>query len=571
MITNPKLAVTGRVKLYLEKPELGTLPISCRMIKPNFSSNSDILDLIEYISKSLRTAAGLNIHLDNFQEMAESVNPEARVIRVDSDADIVVSDSMEEWNKSWKTEQPNVVLLPIDLAIFEAYLYGLSGSSLSVDLSHLRPKDHRNDKGMVSSGAESFFNLIEAAFNYGRDGTLESFLVFLQSFNQEIRRGGIYKNGALTVSIPCWHPLAKHYMEIDPATHPWVKKGLVIPSDYPNFGLNDLICEKVNQGHLWLEKAVIQEEGGKKRWLRSDDRDIPNRLLSNVCREVLSVSGGTCNLTHVNLGMCSISDIPKAFQDGMTFLCDLHSRNPQEGVFETVEGDKQVGLGVLGLANFLTQNDIAYEDFTNTLTRALDAVGYAIRLYVNPHMVFNEHVFIERYQAILQPTKETPDTATQAVVALIAGYILASREAYRNNMLRAFVIAPTATSSYNHSDLFGFTTCPEISPPILSEVERVSETNGSQIYLYPDSVELACNVGFKTYFNLANQFQRLMDLTGLGHSISFNVWEDIDPEWLEKFADSYLLTTYYRLVVDNPDFLDKSAFLENELACECGG
>ena len=52
------------------------------------------------------------------------------------------------------------------------------------------------------------------------------------------------------------------------------------------------------------------------------------------------------------------------------------------------------------------------------------------------------------------------------------------------NMDRAFTIAPTASCSYRYKDLDGFTTTPEIAPPISRHVDRDSGTFGVESFDY---------------------------------------------------------------------------------------
>lgn len=121
-------------------------------------------------------------------------------------------------------------------------------------------------------------------------------------------------------------------------------------------------------------------------------------------------------------------------------------------------------------------------------------------------------------------------------------------------------IAPTATCSYKYTDRFGYTTTPEIAPPINRAVERDSDTFGTQIYYYPDNVEIAEEVGYETFFRLNNVWQYMMNLTDLAHSISTNWWADIvtmDVEFLQKWLDSYHRSLYYSLNVKAGN-LDKS-------------
>ena len=78
---------------------------------------------------------------------------------------------------------------------------------------------------------------------------------------------------------------------------------------------------------------------------------------------------GTCLLQHVNLGACNYEDIPSAYRLGMSQLCDLHSRTGvgQTGEYLDPSVDRQVGLGVLGLANLLRRYNVTYEQFGRAL------------------------------------------------------------------------------------------------------------------------------------------------------------------------------------------------------------
>ena len=53
----------------------------------------------------------------------------------------------------------------------------------------------------------------------------------------------------------------------------------------------------------------------------------------------------------------------------MSELCDLHGRTGVggSGEFLAPEVDRQVGLGMLGLANFLRIHNVTNEDFANAL------------------------------------------------------------------------------------------------------------------------------------------------------------------------------------------------------------
>jgi len=135
-------------------------------------------------------------------------------------------------------------------------------------------------------------------------------------------------------------------------------------------------------------------------------------------------------------------------------------------------------------------------------------------------------------------------------------------------MDRAFAIAPTASCSYRYKDLDGYTTTPEIAPPISRTVDRDSGTFGVQSYDYGD-VEIASEVGWDAYFRVANGIMRLLDATGLLHGYSFNSWSDMityDEAFIEEWLKSPQTSLYYSLQVmgDTQDKTDAYAALDEQ-------
>jgi len=140
----------------------------------------------------------------------------------------------------------------------------------------------------------------------------------------------------------------------------------------------------------------------------------------------------------------------------MSELCALHGKTDvgSSGEYLPSETDRQVGLGLLGLANLLRRYNVSYEEFG----KALEAVN-----------------------------SERPVEHTEAVtlaLQLQSGIEQAANIARVNKMERAFAIAPTASCSYRYKDLDGYTTCPEIAPPISQWVDRDSGTFGVESFDY---------------------------------------------------------------------------------------
>ena len=292
-----------------------------------------------------------------------------------------------------------------------------NGAGVAIHLSNLRPKGDENGKGLTASGPVSFAKIYS-------------------TLNETLRRGGHYKNGAVVIHLDYTHPDALEFVNASRADLPWVKRCLDVDQYFLEDGNPDLIAatiEGIKRGDIWLNKIRYDSNG--------------QRIFGNVCLEVYLKSRGTCLLQHVNLGACDASSLVQAFEEGMTSLVELHGKTGvgDTGEYLTPELDRQVGLGVLGLANFLAQNKITYEQF-----------GTALEQYLG-HCPTNTAAYRLVSQMALGIEKA-------AIIARKAG------------MVRAFAIAPTASCSYNNIDLRGYTTAPEIAPPISRNVDRDSGT-----------------------------------------------------------------------------------------------
>ena len=373
-----------------------------------------------------------------------------------------------------------------------------NGAGVAVHLSSLRERGAENGKGLVASGPVSF-------------GKIYSTL------NEILRRGGLYKNGAVVLHLDYSSPDAIEFVSASRSELPWVKRCLNVDENFLSASSPELInacLRAISSGDLWLNK------------IRYDSRG--ERIRANVCLEVYLPHRGTCLLQHVNLGACTLDNIQGAFVEGMTQLCELHGRT---GVGDTGEYlppsiDKQIGLGVLGLANFLAIHGISYKDF-----------GDAIEAYLDE----NAH-----------PWSYWQDKPVgKAVWEIDQGIQKAGEIACEHEMERAFCIAPTASCSYRYLDTKGFTTTPEIAPPIARTVDRDSGTFGVESFDYGE-VETAAEVGWEAFFKVANGLVQLYQRTGLFHGYSFNSWSDIvnyDEVFLKDWLDSPQTSLYYSLQV----------------------
>jgi len=384
------------------------------------------------------------------------------------------------------------------------------GAGVAVHLSKLRPKGDENGKGLVASGPVSFAKIYS-------------------SLNEILRRGGVYKNGAVVCHLDLIHPDILEFITVSRGELPWVKRCVNINRPWWEQATDDVkaaLLRGIQSGDIWLAKTKVDRNG--------------NRIRANVCLEVYLLSRGTCLLQHVNLGACNIDDIQRAFVHGMSELCALHGRTNVDasGEYLSPETDRQVGLGMLGLANLLRRYAISYQEFGEALYLINNNIGHA------------------------------------ATKASLLGFELkqaieaAAQVARVNNMERAFCIAPTASCSYRYTDLDGFTTTPEIAPPIARHVDRDSGTLGVTSVDY-GPVEIAAEVGWEAYKSVADGIMYMLDRTGLLHGYSYNSWSDVvtyDDAFIEDWLESPQTSLYYALQV-MPDTLrkdDATAILDDD-------
>jgi len=398
------------------------------------------------------------------------------------------------------------------------------GAGCAVHLSKLDPKGTERPSGVTASGAVSF-------------GKIYSVL------NETIRRGGKFKNGAIVLHYDLCGDDALEFITTPRSELPWVKRCINITDAWwEACEFKQELLHAIKSGDVWLNKVRYDDEG--------------NRIFGNVCLEVYLPSRGTCLLEHINLGACEFGDIPEAFRAGMEELCQLHSKTGvgDSGEYLPSETDRQVGLGMLGLANLLRRAGVSYEQF-----------GEALDQYIRG---------------------ERQASAAYALAELLdQGISGAAEVAKQHNMVRAFAIAPTASCSYRSKDIDGYTCTPEIAPPISRTVDRDSGTFGVETYEYGE-VEVASEVGWNAYLRVANGIMKLLQRTGLAHGYSFNSWSDVvtyDEAFVEQWLASAQTSLYYSLQVmgDTQDKSDAYAALDqgevddylnsilNEPACDC--
>ena len=166
---------------------------------------------------------------------------------------------------------------------------------------------------------------------------------------------------------------------------------------------------------------------------------------------------------------------------------------------------------MLGLANLLALEGVTYAQFGEALS---------------------QHLY-ESYDTIVTPA------ARKIVKALQDGINAAADIARASDMDRAFAIAPTASCSYRYTDRAGYTTAPELAPPIGRTVDRDSSTFGVETFTYGE-VETSEEVGWDAYKRVVDGICEMLHRTGLFHGYSYNTWSTLFSTHLSSLLTGWL-------------------------------
>lgn len=382
-----------------------------------------------------------------------------------------------------------------------------------VDLSKIRPKGTPGSNGMMSAGVRNF-------------------MAGYSSLNLEIRRGSAFRNGAVVLQLDADHPDLEDFLECTNQEIPWAKRGVTVGPGWMDQPYYPLIEKALAEGKIFLYKQQYNNAGEK--------------LSINVCQGICFKSRSTCTLAHINLGLIKThQELTEAFINGAHDLNTIWEDffNAWDGYygeemgrsashFLNPEDDKQVGLGVLGLSNMLVNFGVKYSDFSIALNWVVDQ---------------------QRKNQLKRPDNPYfSEKAYDLACAFQSAYLAASRVFKQFGFERAFTIEPTATCSYKQVDYNGYTTSPEISPPIAHPLTKSTRRVADQEirdYQYPPNVEVAGHdVTWVIYDLLCDAWQKMMENTGLAQCISYNWWlsKPVNRTTLYYWNQSPLKTVYYR-------------------------
>ena len=229
-------------------------------------------------------------------------------------------------------------------------------------------------------------------------------------------------------------------------------------------------------------------------------------------------------------------------------LCELHvSWRAKVGdrakIYLPIEEDRQIGMDILGFANYLSQNNLTYLEFTEGLDYVIRGRGS-------------------------EPSKVTFDI----IQALIKGYQLSTVAADDfmdsldlPHLDRIHTIEPSQSHAYKCTDLQGFTTARSIFAPMGRKDKRVSDSQKIKVYMH-GPVEIASEVGGETHQRFIELWQKMMNLYGRPHGISFDTWLPCSTDWLTWFIKSDIETAYYQFAESHDQsYLSKKVMGQDEL------
>lgn len=557
--------VVGRIESYIKHPEQ-LLPVSCTvgLLQNNLLEKHGVGDLMRFVSQGLRFGAGVALHVSEF-DLYEQYDFSYRFYidpnhpdQADfstyekqppshNDLVIKVADSMQ----SDDTENGG---LSIESSWAEFIRLAVSNTQkiIVIDLSALRPKGQDNGKGLVASGPGSFGIIYDYIAEFLFFPTLTSLCQIFSGQNEVLRRGGIFKNGAITIHFDYDQKGALEFVSMSRSKTNWARLCLNIDENFlslPEASLGHFF-RYISKGDVFIVRKVYAESG--------------ERLRHNVCLEILLKPFGTCLLSHLNLGLLSDKEIPDAGEASVKWLCELHGQTGVENseFYLSPEEDKQVGMGLVGFSNALAIREVTYKEFVE-----------AAEIYLHIHNMCDVKAFNPEFDLTLY-TERVNLNAVSFVESLAKMYEKAGEVGKSYGMRAVFTIAPTASCSFKGRDSEGYTTSPEIAPPLDRIIDRESETMEVilNVQYHPDC-EVAEEVEYSVHFRTACCIQSFMNSTGLAHSISFNWWSDktvMNKDEIGRFLSSPLLSYYYALPVARltQDKSRVSSEIRDEDACD---
>jgi hypothetical protein len=554
---HPAIAPTGRIKSFLYHPERKTLAPSC-MLRVY---EGDLKKELPALSWYLQTNAGIKIHLAN--NCLDNWKPS--VFKWWFDIGIKHPDRAkmgENKGRLWNGQSVDVLINVEDdmNSIRQSWIDFIDaaqkGASILVDLSDIRPAGRRSETAVISTGVfgleeddEGFLSVYVWLADYLANPCIENLLRLFGGICKVIARGGTHKNGIITTSANATAPFIWNYLDFPLSDVPGgSKKGVRFDkSVLKDEQLCERIVQAVNEESVFLEKIRYQND---------------RQLYLNVCQAISLEHSASCLITPVNVAQCANpEDIVEAFCATTRFLCELHTmwremaHNYNPELYLSVEQDRQVAVTVLGLASFLAAQGVTYEEHVEAL-EYVRVCGFnkKARTYFSTH-----EEWLNRATVLIERYPQMPDNALRIAFSLWNAYQSAAEIARSYGLERVFSVEPTQRCYLDYTDLAGYTVSRQIDPPFSNPEGRESAVHGEDIVQYHPYIEIASDVGQDLHQQHHEEWQLMMESTGLAHSTSFDLYFYVDVEWFKDFVErSPLGGTYYQQYSRvNQSYLDK--------------
>jgi len=270
------------------------------------------------------------------------------------------------------------------------------------------------------------------------------------------------------------------------------------------------LCNKVNTESLFLQKHQTGD------------------IYANVCQGIYLKDRGTCLLYRLNLGQVEVlADLEPAMvqatQDAIKTHVEWRKLHPELAKnWADISDDNQVGIDVMGLANLLSNFGIPYKEF--------DAALRGIKRY-------------ELAYELVCALKRAYRSST-----VMADYLC--RNVYHIPQFdRLHTVEPAQSHSYRCQDIKGYTISRGIWPPFSRRVNRVSNTQSEQVRTY-DFGPCETRIDPGLHFSVCNGYMALLRDCGRPHAMSYDTWEDFNPDVFDKWFNSNLSTLYYNVAKD---------------------
>lgn len=535
--------VSGRIYNFLRELNQKIKPASCITVELD---TEDFGAFFIKIATFLTESAGVSIIVDRYPEFESKLKAlprngqvdivDASLEKIKSDQVIVrVADSLMLRSEKSQT------MFPDHLSIFSTWALVFDticrGTTVTIDFQDIREPDD------LSTGKTSFMALCQQIVNFTQKPSLTAFLKCLSDICATIKRGGFRRHGAVTSSLKSTSPLIDEYLDIPFGYLSHLKKGVCIV-DLNSLALIEKLLDLQNKGNIFFEKYLGTSHGWdfKKNAVLYN---TPKELRTNVCRGIALLPDDQCLVSPVNLGMCkTYNDIRQGFAETTEFLVDVHKYQVANG-FPLL--DKQIAVGLCGLANMLRNFEVPYPDFIEKLTVFRTAyidkqTGYDLD-YTDIDFEWGDNL------------------AYRLVKALSDGIKISARIGRSNGMRATIAIEPNESCSRRYKDFKGYDLCPNIDPPNVVPgvgIEKrhsqtgVFDNQGALInpeFNYGADIFPAQYLTEEQHFLLWDNILAIINNTGQAHSGSYEMWGQWTMVSFLKWWNSQIKFVYYNRTV----------------------